>query len=142
MSEAKSPTSNVFLERVQREEVMFSPKIPPFHSSTAAPAVVIPSVGEIRENQDWCRFSSVIGLDIVLQIVIAARSLAEKCLEEHGHPAAMTFTNWLDPLRELSENLIAAFHQTLSDEWSKDCVVFGGKFFAKNHGWLFPTSSF
>ncbi|KAG0566152.1 hypothetical protein KC19_7G042200 [Ceratodon purpureus] len=80
---------------------------------------------EFLTNQDRDRSRSVIGLDIVLHIVVAARSLAEKVFLEHGQSAAITSKKWLNPLREQSENLIGAFHQAITDKWSKDSSVLG-----------------
>lgn len=66
----------------------------------------------------------VIGLEVLLQIIIAARSLAEKVFQEHDQSAAK---KWLDPLQEQSENLITAFHHAITDERSKVPSVLGGK---------------
>lgn len=88
-------------------------------------------------NQFRGRFRSVIGLDFVLQIVIAARSLAQKVCVEHRQSASITSETWLDPLREQSENLITAFHQAITDKWSKDSSVLGGNF-----GWQEPCFAY
>jgi hypothetical protein len=95
---------------------------------------VMPATGltveeESLTNQDRDCFKSVIGLAVVLQIVIAVRSLAEKVFLEHDQSAAITSKKWLDPLRERSEDLITAFHQAISDNWSKDSPVLGGNVF-------------
>ena len=82
-------------------------------------------------NQELRLIWSVIGLDVVLQIVIAAKSLAENVFLEYGQAAATTSKKWLDPLREQSENLIRAFYQAITKKRSNVSSVHGGNFLAR-----------
>jgi len=71
-------------------------------------------------------------LDVLLRIIIAASSLAEKVFQEHDQSAAMASRKWLDPLRDESEYLIAAFHQAITDDLSKATSSLGGKFWEEH----------
>lgn len=103
--------------------VISSPELPLVHASNTSPTCIGASVGEVITHQ-----RSGFGLDVLLQLVIAARILAEKLSQEHDQSGAMTSKKWLDPVREQSENLISAFHQAITDEWSEVSSVLGGKF--------------
>lgn len=95
--------------------------------SNATPEIVAAAASEAQAgtNPNLDNFKSVIGLGVVLQIVIAARNLAEKCFQERGQSLAMTPKEWLDPLQEQAENLLTAFHKAITDELSRDSAVLG-----------------
>lgn len=100
---------------------------------------IAPKEGDVRSgdavninmDSDRSNFRSVSGLNIVIQIILAARSLAEKCFKGQW-PAtqspAETSGTWMDPLREQSEGLSTIFHQSLLATWSNDLRAVGGSF--------------
>lgn len=100
---------------------------------------IAPKEGDVRSGDavnvnmdcDQSNFGSVSGLNIVNQIILAARSLAEKCFKGQW-PAtqslAETSGTWMDPLREQSEGLSTIYHQSLLATWSNDLRAVGGSF--------------
>lgn len=95
-------------------------------SSTSTSNAKVARVSEKTLGLGQC----VVGLKVLLQILVAARGLAEECSGTgQGAPsrsAMETSGKWLSPLRHQIQNLLATYCQAIDAEESKELSELGG----------------